>query len=283
MVSHSIGHCDSNCGQWSFSTNPLRAVYAQRGACLVPLILRPTSRRESTSPEPSSYPSTTSAWVAGLAMSPGSWNSPAWTTTHCAGLSSERHASTWLSGSSSTRARGFTVAPSSSSTRVPRRWSSPRAAFPGPVTPPCQVSWTTWVVPSGHSPARPLVSGAKRSARTTRGPSSSGVISSVLTPRRDLPSKVSRGPVTSTLRGVSPNVPKSPVSRTVRCSRGSSAGWRVAQLGTTLSPSERTTKNDSGTTLSTCSCVENTTGIPSSPATLEPHKRLAAKGSWSRP
>ena len=47
--------------------------------------------------------------------------------------------------------------------------------------------------------------------------------------------------------------------------------------------SERTTKNDSGTTLSTCSCVENTTGIPSSPATLNPHNTLAIAGSSSRP
>ena len=124
------------------------------------------------------------------------------TTTHCAGLSSARHTSTWLSGSSSTSVRGFTTDPSSSSTRVPRRWSSPRAALSGPVTPPSQVSWTTWTVPSGHSPARPLVSGAKRSARTTWGPSSSGVMSSVLTPRRDSPSEVSRWPVTSTRRGV---------------------------------------------------------------------------------
>ena len=69
----------------------------------------------------------------------------------------------------------------------------PSAAPSGPVTPPCHVSWTTWAVPSRHSPARPLVSGAKRSARTTRGPSSSGVMSSVLTPIRDSPSEVSRG------------------------------------------------------------------------------------------
>ena len=31
------------------------------------------------------------------------------------------------------------MVPSSSGTRVPRRWSSPRAALAGPVTPPCQV------------------------------------------------------------------------------------------------------------------------------------------------
>ena len=44
-----------------------------------------------------------------------------------------------------------------------------------------------------------------------------------------------------------------------------------AQLGTTTSPSERVTGFG---TLSTFSCVEKTTGIPSSPATLNPHNTL---------
>ena len=36
-VSQSDGHCDSYCDQRVLPSNPLRAGYAQRGACLVPL------------------------------------------------------------------------------------------------------------------------------------------------------------------------------------------------------------------------------------------------------
>ena len=36
-ASHSVGNCDSYCGQRVLPSNPLRVGYAQRGACLVPL------------------------------------------------------------------------------------------------------------------------------------------------------------------------------------------------------------------------------------------------------
>ena len=169
--------------------------------------------------------------VAGLAMSPGSWNSPARTATNCAGLSSARHASTWLSGSSSTMI-GFTVYPFSSTTKVhylplERRCRGLLRLLPRSVERLVRCHWDTQCEAIG-------VWREAFGEDDSREPSSSGVMSSVLKPRRDSPSTVSRGPVTSTRKGVSPNVPKSPVSRTVRSSRGSSAGWRVAQLGTTL-------------------------------------------------
>ena len=153
--------------------------------------------------------------------------------------------------------------PSSSSTRIPRRWSSPRAALSGPVTPPSQVKHNL------NGAVGTLSSEAVGIGCEAFGEddlSSSGVMSSVLKPsRRESPSTVS----ISTRMGVSPNVPKSPVSKTVRCSRGSSAGWRV-DFGTTLSPSESYHQEGFWDDASACNCVENTTGIPSSPATLNP-------------
>ena len=174
-------------------------------------------------------------------------------------------------------------------------WTHPRAAHESPGVGPhlgrhCRDLlhllpkwWTTLTVPSGHSPARPLVSGAKRSARTTWGPSSSGVMSSVLKPRRESPSTVSRGPVISTPYGrfseraeVASQQDGALLKRLIGGMESGAVRHHALTVGAYHQEGCRTT-------LSACNCVENTTGIPSSPATLNPHRRFARNGSSSRP
>ena len=131
---------------------------------------------------------------------------------------------TWLSGSSSTSARGFTVAPSSSSTRVPRRWSSsPRGAVGAcDASLPCELDDLGGAVGTLSSEAVGV--GCEAFGEDDSGPVFEwGDVFGTHTDK-GLAVRSEQGASDSTRRGVSPNVPKSPVSRTVRCSRGSLAG-----------------------------------------------------------